>query len=72
MCGRLSSDMGLRLSGIDLLVEGDIGDPRSKYQILEINGNPGLTSYPATAEEYWRELEEMSIKVLKALEAGPR
>jgi D-alanine-D-alanine ligase-like ATP-grasp enzyme len=41
----LTRDMGLRLCGVDLLIEGDISEKPNKYWVLEINAAPGLDHY---------------------------
>lgn len=37
---RLTADMGLRLCGVDLMVEGDIAAVPDRYWVLEINAAP--------------------------------
>ncbi len=39
---RLTKDMGLRMCGVDILVEGDIYTPAKYHYIIEINSAPGL------------------------------
>jgi D-alanine-D-alanine ligase-like ATP-grasp enzyme len=41
----LTKDMGLRLCGVDFMIDGDISQPPNKYWILEINSAPGLDHY---------------------------
>ena len=49
---RLTSDMGLRLAGVDILTQGAIDEPLSpQYLILEINAAPGLDHYAQIGEQ---------------------
>jgi len=41
MAIRLTRDMGLRLCGVDIMVDGDISEPQNRFYILEINSAPG-------------------------------
>jgi len=38
---RLTRDMGLRICGVDLMVDGNITGKPSTYWILEVNAAPG-------------------------------
>lgn len=49
LCIRITADMGLTLSGVDIACE-DITDPHAPYSILEINGSPGLSNYAALGD----------------------
>lgn len=40
----ITSDMGLRLCGVDIITE-DICKPLSEYVVIEINSAPGLDNY---------------------------
>jgi D-alanine-D-alanine ligase-like ATP-grasp enzyme len=42
---KLTRDMGLRLCGVDLMIDGDVGQKPNAYWILEINAAPGLDHY---------------------------
>ncbi len=64
---RLTRDMGLRICGVDLVVEGDINDKPHTYWILEINAAPGLDHYVKTGRAQARIVEAMYFKVLKAM-----
>lgn len=62
--------MGLRFSGVDLIVtRGDITkNPEScDFYILEINSAPGLDHYASTGKKQQKIVEEMYLKILKAL-----
>lgn len=66
----LTRDMGLRISGVDIMVtKGDITkDPKDcDYYIIEINAAPGLDHYVTTGRRQRKIVEAMYLKVLKAL-----
>lgn len=64
---RLTRDMGLRLSGVDLMVAGDIRNAPKKYWVLEINAAPGLDHYVQTGPAQQKIVENLYLKVLKSL-----
>ncbi len=64
---KLTKDMGLRLCGVDLMVEGDISLKPGKYHILEINAAPGLDHYVKTGLAQQKIVENLYLKVLKSL-----
>ncbi len=66
----LTRDMGLRISGVDIMVtKGDITkNPKNcSYYIIEINAAPGLDHYVTTGKKQKKIVEAMYLKVLKAL-----
>ena len=66
----LARDMGLRMAGVDIMVtKGDITeDPKNcKYYIIEINAAPGLDHYVTTGAIQRKTVEDMYMKVLKAM-----
>ena len=69
----LTRDMGLRISGVDIMVtKGDITkNPKDledcSYYIIEINAAPGLDHYVTTGKAQRKIVEDMYLKVLKAL-----
>lgn len=65
---QLTKDMGLRICGVDLIVDGDIADKPSKYWILETNAAPGLDHYVKTGKAQQKIVEDMYMEVLKAME----
>jgi D-alanine-D-alanine ligase-like ATP-grasp enzyme len=65
---RLTRDMGLRLCGVDLIVDGNIAERPRKYWVLEINAAPGLDHYVKTGRAQEKIVEEMYLKVLKAMQ----
>lgn len=64
---KLTRDMGLRFCGIDLLVDGAITAPPARYQVLEVNAAPGLDHYARTGRAQEKIVEELYLKVLKAM-----
>lgn len=65
---KLTRDMGLRLCGVDLLIDGDISDAPHDYWVLEINAAPGLDHYVRSGEKQRAIVEDLYMKVLRALE----
>jgi len=67
---QLTSDMNLRLCGVDLMVDGDIGEPPipGKYWVLEINATPGLDHYTKTGKAQEKIVEELYLRVLRSLD----
>jgi len=63
----LTRDMGLRLCGVDLMIEGDIKDKMKKYFVIEINAAPGLDHYVTTGKAQQKIVEDMYLEVLKAM-----
>ena len=65
---KLTEDMGLRLCGVDLMVEGDIEKTPGKFWVLEINSAPGLDHYVKTGKAQQKIVEDMYLEVLKHME----
>lgn len=65
---KLTKDMGLRLCGVDLMVDGDITKPPKKYWVLEVNAAPGLDHYVKTGKAQQKIVENMYLEVLKHME----
>lgn len=65
---RLTHDMGLRLCGVDFMLQGDISNSSSEYWILEINAAPGLDHYVKLGKEQESIVEELYLRVLKQLD----
>ena len=66
----LTRDMGLRMAGVDIMVtKGDITkNPKEcRYYIIEINSAPGLDHYATTGQAQQKKVEDMYLKVFKAL-----
>lgn len=64
---RLTRDMGLRLCGVDLMVDGDIRDRLMRYWVIEINAAPGLDNYFAQGKKQERIVEGLYLKLLKSM-----
>jgi len=62
---RLTKDMGLRLCGVDLMIQGGIDQEPDEYWILEINAAPGLDHYVKMGKEQEKIVEGLYLKVLK-------
>ena len=65
----VTKDIGLRLGGVDIITS-DITQPMQDYVIIEINGAPGLEHYASIGEEQMKVVEELYLKILKAIEMG--
>ncbi len=63
----LSKKMGLKLCGVDLIVEGNISDKPNKYWILEINSAPGLDNYAKSGSKQKEIVENLYLEVLKKI-----
>ncbi|MBP6860292.1 MAG: cyanophycin synthetase [Candidatus Pacebacteria bacterium] len=68
---RLTRDMGLRLCGVDLMIDGDIRRPPSEqdYAVLEINSAPGLDHYASQGRKQQRIVEDLYLELLKSMSA---
>lgn len=64
----LTKDMGLRLCGVDLMIEGDITEIPKRYWIIEINAAPGLDHYITTGKAQQKIVEDLYLEVLKSME----
>ncbi|OHA88993.1 MAG: hypothetical protein A3C70_03100 [Candidatus Zambryskibacteria bacterium RIFCSPHIGHO2_02_FULL_43_14] len=65
---RLTRDMGLRLSGVDLMIEGDIGEKPGVFWVLEINAAPGLDHYTKIGKTQKKIVENLYLEVIKHME----
>lgn len=65
---QLTEDMGLRLCGVDLMIEDDITKAPGTYWVLEINAAPGLDHYVKTGESQQKIVENLYLQVLKSME----
>lgn len=65
---RLTRDMGLRLCGVDIIVSGDISEVSNEYWIIEINAAPGLDHYARSGAAQVKIVEDLYMRVLKALD----
>ncbi len=67
---RLTKEMGLRLCGVDFMVNGSITEKPDKYWILEINASPGLDHYVKTGKEQEKVVDDMYLEILRSLEVA--
>ncbi len=65
---RLTRDMGLRLCGVDFMIEGDISQKPGTYHVLEINSAPGLDHYAKIGKVQEKIVEDLYLEVLKHME----
>ncbi len=65
---KLTKDMGLRLCGVDLMIDGSIDQPPNRYWVLEINSAPGLDHYAKSGHAQEKIVENLYLKVLKSME----
>jgi len=64
---QLTRDMGLRLCGVDLMIDGTIAQKPQTFWILEINAAPGLDHYVKSGKAQQKIVESLYLKVLKSL-----
>ncbi len=64
---RLTKEMGLRICGVDLMIDGDISQKPQKYHVLEINAAPGLDHYVKGGKAQEKIVEDLYLQVLKSL-----
>jgi D-alanine-D-alanine ligase-like ATP-grasp enzyme len=67
LAAHVTRDMGLRLCGVDLIVDGDISEKPARWWVLEINAAPGLDHYASVGRAQERIVEALYTKVLRAL-----
>jgi D-alanine-D-alanine ligase-like ATP-grasp enzyme len=65
---RLTKDMGLRLCGVDLMIDGDISQKPNVYWVLEINSAPGLDHYSKIGKAQEKIVEDLYTEVLRHME----
>lgn len=63
----LTKEMGLRICGVDLMIEGDIAEKPGKYHVIEINAAPGLDHYVKGGKAQEKIVEDLYLEVLKSL-----
>jgi D-alanine-D-alanine ligase-like ATP-grasp enzyme len=64
----LTRDMGLRLCGVDLMIDGDISEKTDAFYIIEINAAPGLDHYVKMGKMQEKIVEDLYSQVLKNME----
>lgn len=55
---KCAHDMGLRLCGLDMLIDGDAREEHP-YTILEVNAGPGLAHYASLGPLQYKKIEKM-------------
>lgn len=71
---RISADiakcMGLRFTGVDLMINGDIAQEAKagNYWVIEVNSAPGLDHYASMGDTQRRTVDALYLKVLMAME----
>lgn len=65
---KLTRDMGLRLCGVDLMIDGDITQKPGVFWVLEINSAPGLDHYAKIGKVQEQIVEDLYLEVLKHME----
>ncbi len=64
----LTREMGLRLCGVDLMIQGDIGREPDIFWVLEINAAPGLDHYAQIGRKQERIVENLYTEILRHLD----
>ena len=64
----ISRDMGLRLCGVDLIVDGNISQKPRTWWFLEVNSAPGLDHYSKSGKAQEQIVEQLYLEVLKNIE----
>ncbi len=65
----LTKAMGLRLCGVDVIVSTSIDrSPKNSYHIIEVNSAPGLDHYASLGDKQRKVVEDLYLRVLKAME----
>lgn len=67
LCIDITKDMGLRLCGVDLMVNGTIAENQAEFSIIEINSAPGLDNFAASGNEQAKIVDDLYLKLLKAI-----
>lgn len=70
LVAKIAHDMGLRLVGVDLIVEGDLSKPprNGHFWVIEINSAPGLDHYAAMGERQKQIVDDLYLRVVIAME----
>jgi D-alanine-D-alanine ligase-like ATP-grasp enzyme len=64
---RLTRDMGLRLCGVDILLDGSVTHELDEYRIVEINAAPGLDHYASSGPKQRKIVEDLYLEILKGM-----
>lgn len=68
IAANITKDMGLRLCGVDLMINGSISESPLEYWVLEINSAPGLDHYVTTGSVQAKIVEDLYREVLISME----
>ncbi len=66
----IARDMGLTLTGVDVMTTEDITQPLGTHTIIEINDRPGLEHYSALGAVQRARVKALYTRVLMDLESG--
>lgn len=61
----ITKEMGLRLCGVDLIIQGDISQAPRTFFVIEINSAPGLDHYVQMGRAQEKIVEDLYLQVLK-------
>ncbi len=68
---RIVKDMGLRLCGVDLMVQDDIRKPldaaKNNYYVIEINSAPGVDHYAESGDKQKMIVEEIYRRIIRLI-----
>jgi len=64
---RITTEMGLRYCGVDLIIDGDISETSCKYVVLEVNAAPGIDNYANVGRSQRKVVETMYLQMLRAM-----
>lgn len=67
---KITRDMGLRMCGVDIITSDEISNSLKDYVIIEINSAPGLDNYASIGAAQKVRVDNLYLKVLKALASG--
>jgi D-alanine-D-alanine ligase-like ATP-grasp enzyme len=68
LCVDVTRDMGLRLCGVDVILQDNIDKPNTDYFLLEINAAPGLDHYAQIGSEQEQIVEALYLEVLESMD----
>ena len=70
LCVDLTRQMGLKLCGVDLMIDGDISaaPEDGRWWVLEINASPGLDNYTRSGRKQEDLVERLYLEILKEIE----
>ncbi len=71
MAANVADILDLRFAGVDVIMP-DASSPLDSYHVIEVNSAPGLDHYAGTGPTHDAEIDALYLKLLKAIERGPR